>query len=147
MKSLILAILLVSSFANAGISLGEKFLLPNATYINAGGTVGTAVVAAQNIVSRTETGGKNFYLNSFSMEGFFNIISASATKIGSCSLQIPTGTTVATFNLTNTTTSEIDRVVVTPETPIVVSSSFAISCSNLTTTGTSYFIDYNGWEY
>ena len=147
MKSLIFAILLISSFANAGITLGEKFLLPNVLYVNSGGTVAIASVGALNVVSRTNTGAKNFYLNSFNIEGFFNVISASATKIGACSLQIPSGTTVATWNMTNPTTSEIDRMVVTPSTPITISSSFAISCSNLTTTPTNWFVNYNGWEY
>lgn len=133
--------------ASAGINIAEKFLLPNVLYVNSGGTVGTIALTAKNIVTRTENGVNNFYLTSFTIEGFFNVINAVATRIGTCSLQVPIGTTVSKFNLINGTTSAIDRIVVTPETPIVVSNSFAISCANLTTTATNWFINFTGWEY
>ncbi len=147
MKFLILALLLVSSLAKAGITLDEKYLLPNVLYVNSGGTIGTISNNAINVVTRTNNGPKNFYITAFSIEGFFNVINASATRIGSCSLQVPAGTTVASFNLTNPTSSGIDRVIIAPATPIVVSSSFAISCQNLTTTATDWFVNYYGWEY
>ena len=147
MKYLVLAILLLSSLANAGITLDEKYLLPNVLYVNAGGTLGTSLTTATNIVSRTENGVSNFYINNFSIEGFYNQTNAVATKLGSCSLQVPVGTTVASFNLVNPTASGIDRIIVNPSTPIVVSKSFAISCQALTTTGTSWYVNYSGWEY
>ena len=146
---LVLCLFLIGSFASAGITLGEKFLLPNVLYVNAGATVATAggLLQGVTVVSRTEPGGKNFYLNSFTIEGFFSTPSATATLLGTCSLQIPAGTTVATFNLANPTTSQVDRIVVTPQSPIVVSSSFAFSCANKTATSVYWGATYNGWEY
>ncbi len=146
----LLGLLLIGSFASAGITLGEKFLLPNVLYVNSGATVATGaggLLQGKTVVSRTNTGVANFYLNSFTIEGFFNVVSASATRLGYCSLQIPAGTTVATYNFVNPTGSQVDRVVITPQSPIVVSSSFAVQCANSTTTTTNWGVTYNGWEY
>lgn len=149
MKLLTIVILLISCFSYAGIEVGEKFLLPNVTYVNGGATVASGAILniGQNVLTRTNSGGKTFYLNSFTIEGFFNVVSASATWLGSCSLQIPIGTTVATFNLMNPTNSGVDRVVVNPTWPIVVTNSMGFNCVNKTATTTNWGANYNGWEY
>ncbi len=147
MKFLILSILLIGSIASAGISIDEKFLLPNVNYVAAGTTIYTASLLGKNMLTRTENGVSSFYLSSFTVEGFYTTISATAAKLGLCSLQIPIGTTIASFFLSNPTTSQVDRVVVTPRFPIVITTSFALSCQPVQSTSTQWGVTYTGWEY
>ena len=146
--SIFLSIFFVGSFAFAGIDLSTKFLLPGVNYVLTGATLSTTAIntGGQNVVTRSEDG-KTFYLNYLSIEGLFNVISASATQLGKCSLQVPTGTTVATFNLLNPTTSGEDRVILEPAYPIPITKSMAISCAPATATQTNWYINFNGFEY
>ena len=146
--SIFFSLFLMGSSAFAGIDLSTKFLLPGVNYVLTGATLSTSAgnPGGTNILTRSEDG-KTFYLSYFSVSGQFDTVSATATRLGSCSLQVPTGTTIATWFITNPTTSAADRVVVTPAYPIPVTSSMAISCAPLTATKTDWYVNFAGFEY
>ncbi len=146
----ILSLLLICSISY-GKSLEEKFMDPGVTYITSGKTVafaqvvsGGSVLTSYNVSSNP---GSVFNLNYISISGNLDVPSATATNLGSCSLQIPTGTTVAIWPFTNATTSSQSPMILAPKFPIPVTSSFAISCAPLVASKIDWYVNYGGWQY
>lgn len=147
MKPFLLALLmLVSSIGLSAVPIDEKYALPNVSYVYAGSDVLTSTGASVQVLSRNSSFGKTFYIDSLIMEAAPTVISATGVHMGTCSLQVPAGTTVMTFNFNNSTASQIDRQVIQPSHPIAVPSSFAVSCFPASTTAEYWNINYVGFE-
>ena len=138
--------LLFSGSAHAFVSIDEAFRLPNVGYVASGADVITASGSSVQILSRNTNSPKTFYLEGLYIEEAPNVISATGVHMGTCSLQIPSGTTVMTFNFNNSTNSQIDRQQFQPALPMVIPSSFAVSCYPQASTSEYWNVNYVGFE-
>ncbi len=117
------------------------------TYVQAGADVVTAAGSSVSILSRTTHTPQTFYLDTIDMEAALNTVSATAVRLGTCSLQIPSGTTVMSWNFQNPTNEAPDRHFVKLTHAIAVPSSFTISCYPNTNSASTYWnVNYFGYE-
>ncbi len=151
MKTLLIGLLAFFLSAQAFASGPDWMLgssLNNAVvYVQSGADVITASGSSVSILSRTTNTPKTFYLDLIDMEAAFNTISATAIAMGTCSLQIPAGSTIMTWNFNNATTSQIDRHFFQTSHALAVPASFAISCTPKGSTSTYWNVNYSGVEY
>lgn len=147
MKLLLFITLFYGSFALCQTeSLTSNFLAPGVGYVNAGADVILSAAASTVVLTRTNTSGKNFYIDILFIEAAPDVISATGVHLGTCALQSPAGTTIMTFNFNNSTSSQIDRLTLEPTYPIPISTSFAISCWPASATSGYWNVDYSGFE-
>lgn len=101
------------------------------------------------LVSRTTAPGKIFYLDSLILEGYLDVVNSSARQIGTCDIQIPSGTTVGHFQFINPTTSQIERIVWNAHIPVVAGTSFVVKCGPTLTQSlqVDWNVNYFGFEY
>lgn len=146
----ILSLIFISSLS-AAKSLEEKFMDPGVVYVTSGTTVATTAVntAGKNMVTYNVSSnlGSIFNLNYLTISGNFDVASGSAAILGRCSLQVPTGTTVAQWPFVNSGTSGQTPVILSPAYPLPITGSFTVSCAPQTATQVDWFINYNGWQY
>lgn len=122
-------------------------------YVQAGADVVISSGQSVQILSRTTSTPKTFYLDLVDMEAALNTISATAAPLGTCSLQIPAGATtqtglnIMTWNFQNTTNSQVDRHFFQLSHAIAVPTSFAINCKPVAATSSYWNINYTGVEY
>jgi hypothetical protein len=116
------------------------------SYVQTGADVITVAAGASTVLTRTTNTPKTFYLDLIDMEAAFNVISGTAVAIGTCSLQVPAGNTIMSWNFQNSTTSSIDRHFVQLSHAIAVPASFAISCNPKASTSSYWNVNYFGYE-
>jgi hypothetical protein len=144
MKTFLLFFLFGSfAFGSGLFGLGGN---PQNNYVGQTASLVTTGTAAQNLFSRTTTVGKTFFITYLEIEGYFTAVSATGVTLGTCSLQIPAGTTTATFSFQNPTNEALDRVVVPIPNPIPASASVAVSCAAHASTSTTWYTNVGGYE-
>lgn len=127
------------------VSLGSSVAKAN---VFQAGSVNTAAKTHTNITTYTVSAGKTFYVSYMEVEGVLNTASATASSLGQCSLEIPSGTTVATFQLSNPTNGAVDRVVFSPAEPFYARAGqvVAVSCDPSSTSSTYWRTNFGGFE-
>ena len=145
MKTLTLVLFFLSSvsFGSGLFGLGSN---PNNNYVSATGKATTVSGANQNILTRNTTSGKTFFISYLEIEGFYTSVSSTGATIGTCSLEIPAGTSVATFSLQNPTNEAIDRIVIPMTVPLAAPTSAAVSCIPVGSTSTKWQSSIGGYE-
>lgn len=113
------------------------------------GTLVTAATTAdQVILTYTVTSGKTFFLCYFSQDVRLTAVSATASIIGTVSLETPAGTKVWTSTETNPTTSQTGQKVVAPSDPLPIPSGTVIRwvCTPAATTSMTWVANFGGYE-
>lgn len=126
----------------------QTWQVPNTYVVGRNGSTATSATTYTEVVQYGPTNGKNFYVNGFTIEAKLSTPSATVSSLGTCSLQIPRGTSVATFNLINPSTGAMERVDFMPHGPLFVKSGNSIvgSCTPQNSTSTVYNINLVGYE-
>lgn len=127
--------------------------------VSLGNTVAKSVVGKLGVSTTTSTShaavlsysvsqNKTFYITSFGIEARLTAASATVSTLGTCALEIPSGTSVASFQLVNPTNGAMDRVVLAPTEPISVNAGTAavIACDPGTATSTVFRGTFQGYE-
>lgn len=101
------------------------------------------------LVNRTTASGKTFFLDSLILEGYLDVVSSTARQIGTCDVQVPSGTTVGHFQFINPTTSQTERIVWSAHIPVVAGTSFVVKCGPtlLQSLQVDWNVNYFGFEY
>lgn len=118
------------------------------SFIGANSSVATASTAYAEPLSYTTTTGKTFYITQAVIEGRLNTASATVSLMGTCSLQIPRGTTVAKFSMVNPSHGAAERIIMTPAEPFFATSGqiTVLSCTPANATSTNWQGDLTGYE-
>jgi hypothetical protein len=113
-----------------------------------GQLVSTAVTADQVVLTHTVTASKLLMLSYVTIEARLTVVSATASILGDCSLELPSGTKVITHTFTNPTTSRVDRVPYTfPDpVPLAAGSVVRIVCTPAATTSMTWKASFGGYE-
>jgi len=85
-----------------------------------GSLVTTATTADQVVLTYTVTAGKTLFLGYLHLSGSLTAVSATATVLGTVSLETPSGTKVFTARMTNPTTSATGDLTVPLADPIPI---------------------------
>ncbi len=121
--------------ANAlSVSLGST---TGKAVIGKGGTLAAASTAYNEPLAYTTSAGKNLYITGYEIEASLSTVSATTVGLGYCSLQIPRGTTVATYRFVNASHGGMDRISISPAEPIAVQSLNTVVVSCLPSAATS----------
>lgn len=112
------------------------------------GITTTASVAHNQVLNYTTSTGKTFYITYAEIEGRLSTVSGTAGLLANCALEIPQGTTVASFQLFNATHGAIDRVIIAPAEPIVATSGQIVTgaCDPAAATSTVFKVNFGGYE-
>lgn len=107
----------------------------------------TATTANQTVLTYTVTSGKTYFVEAIEIETRLTTLSATASILGTCSWTI-SGVAQNTFNFTNHTVEEVDRVVLSPAAPIGVASGTVVSvvCTPAATTSMLWQGNVMGYE-
>jgi hypothetical protein len=110
--------------------------------------VTTAVTADQVILTYTVTAGKTFWLEYYGYDTRLTVLSATASILGTASLELPSGTKVFTSTETNPTTSQTGMRIVTFSEPIPVTAGTVIRvvCTPAATTSMTWIANFGGYE-
>lgn len=131
--------------AAPSVSLGNSV---SKSQIGKTGLSNTSSTTRTEALAYTTTGGKTFYITYLDIEGKFLNASATAVGLGTCSLEIPRGTTIMTYNLMNPSHSAVDRIVVSPAEPLIATGGQVVvgSCIPAGSTVTTWQINFGGYE-
>lgn len=118
------------------------------TVMKTGTLTTTAVTADQVVLTYTVTAAKTFYLCYLTMYGRLTATSATATILGSISLETPSGTKVITLDDVNPTTSEVEFNPITFGEPIPVAAGVVIRVvvTPAATTSMLWRANFGGYE-
>jgi len=113
-----------------------------------GTTVTTAVTADQVILTYTVTAGKTFYLLYVQGDVRLTAISATASILGTWSLEAPSGTKVYTVTNINPTTSEtsVDGFAIGTPIPVPAGTVIRIVCTPAAVTSMTWVGNFGGYE-
>lgn len=113
-----------SSTPIGAVSLGNN--LGKTNVLKTGSLTTSAATADQVVLTYTVTAGKVFYLNYLLMQARLTTLSATASVMGTWSLETPSGTKVLTIDETNATTShDVPYMVCFPE-PIPIAAGVVV---------------------
>lgn len=132
--------------SDSSISLGQN--TGKANVFRTGGLTTTATTVNQVINTYTVTSGKIFYLEYLEMESRANATSAVAAILGVASLESPANTTIASSTFSNTTVSDIQRVIYTFPEPIPILGGAVIRTVTTpsSATATYWITNFGGYE-
>ena len=110
--------------------------------------VTTAVTADQVILTYTVTAGKTFWLEYYAYDTRLTAVSATASILGTISLENPSGTKIFTSTETNPTTSETKMIVITFSEPIPITAGTVIRVvtTPAATTSMTWVANFGGYE-
>lgn len=116
--------------------------------LKTGSITTTAVTADQVVLTYTVTGGKTFYVEYVCFNVRLTTLSATASILGTESLETPSGTKVYTDTYTNPTTSHIEPNCVYFGEPIAVAAAAVIRCvtTPAATTSMLWLCNFGGYE-
>jgi hypothetical protein len=142
MRRALAAATLVLAFAG---SAGSQ---ERANVFKTGTLVTTANTADQVIVTDTVTALKTYFVEYLSIEGELTVASATATILGTVSLELPSGIKVVSHRLVNPTSSAPDRVVYTFAEPIPIGAGSVVRvvCTPTAATSMTWTASLGGYE-
>jgi len=116
--------------------------------LKTGTLVTTATTADQVILTYTVTAGKTLWLEYYGYDTRLTILSATASILGTASLEMPSGTKVFTSTETNPTTSQTGMRIVTFSEPIPVTAGTVIRvvCTPAANTSMTWIANFGGYE-
>ena len=125
-----------------GVSSGKTNIMKT------GSLTTTATTADQVVLTYTVTAGKTFYLEYFEIEARLTALSATASILGTASLENPSGTKGHTSTFTNQTTSEVKRIVIPLAEPIPIATGTVIRvvCTPAAATSMLWIGNFGGYE-
>lgn len=116
--------------------------------LRTGSLVTTAVTADQVILTYTVTAGKTLWLEYYAYDVRLTVVSATASILGTVSLELPSGTKGFTSTETNPTTSATGMRILSFSDPIPVTSgtTIRIVCTPAATTSMTWVGNVGGYE-
>ncbi len=113
-----------------------------------GTLVTTAVTADQVILTYTVTVGKTFWLEYYAYDVRLTVLSATASILGTVSLEAPAGTKLFTSTETNPTTSQTGMRTLTFSEPLPIASGTVIRvvCTPAAATSMTWVVNFGGYE-
>lgn len=146
------ALLLVSDIASAfvastAVTLGTVDGKTNV--LKTGSLTTTAATADQVVLTYTVTAGKTFYLQYLQLEGRLTVQSATASILGTLSLETPSGTKVITHTLLNHTIENVDRIPTSDFSepiPIAAGVVIRVVCTPTAVTSMLWIANFGGYE-
>lgn len=135
------------SVSSGNVSIGTSS--NKANVLKTGSITTTAATADQVVLTYTVTNGKTFYLEYVQCEARLTTLSATASILGTISLETPSGTKVATYSLVNGT-GELDDQCPTMylSEPIPIAAAVVVRCVTTPTAVTSmlWVCNFGGYE-
>ncbi len=116
--------------------------------LKTGTLVTTAVTADQVVLTYTVTSGKTLWLEYYGYDVRLTVLSATASILGTVSLEFPSGTKTFTSTETNPTTSQTGMRILTFSTPVPVTSGTVIRvvCTPAAVTSMTWVANFGGYE-
>lgn len=135
-----------SSSPIGSVSLGST--LGKTNVLKTGQLTTTATTADQVVLTYTVTAGKTLYITSYTVQARLTVLSATATILGTISLEIPSGTKVYTEDRINPTTAETPPTPTTPVEPIPVAAGTVVRfvCTPAAVTSMRWLASFAGYE-
>jgi hypothetical protein len=116
-------------FSQTCFSSGLTSLFSTPAFVSAGSSTTTSSTTPVQIFSRNTTAGKTYFISNAQLQGFYGAVSATGATIGTCSLEIPAGTTVATWYFHNQTIENIDQKLISFNPPLAAPTSVSGACT------------------
>ena len=156
---LILFICIVPSLANSNFTSDNSGILDETVtslgsnnaksniYLT-GNITTTATTVDQVVLTKTVAANKTYYLEYVSFDAHFITVSSTATRLGTISLESPSGTKVITIDIINPTTSDHHSSIFTATEPIPIPSGVVVRCvtTPLVTTSILWRCNFGGYE-
>lgn len=116
--------------------------------LKTGTLVTTAITVDQVILTYTVTAGKTFWLEYYAYDVRLTVLSATASILGTMSLELPSGTKTISSTETNPTTSQTGLRTITFSEPIPVTSGTIIRVvtTPAATTSMTWIANFGGYE-
>lgn len=116
--------------------------------LKTGTLVTTTTTADQVVLTYTVTSGKTLWLEYYAYDTRLTAISATASILGTVSLETPSGTKVFTSTETNPTTSQTGMRILTFSEPIPVTAGTIIRvvCTPAAVTSMTWIVNFGGFE-
>jgi hypothetical protein len=132
----------------SSITTVEDYATGKTAVMKTGTLVTTATTADQVVLTYTVTSGKTFYLLYYAYDVRLTAISATASILGTVSVETPSGTKVITTSEVNPTTSETSAVTLSLPVPIPIASGTVIRivCTPAATTSMTWLGNIGGYE-
>ncbi len=130
----------------SAVSLGN---VNKTNVLKTGSLTTTTTTADQVVLTYTVTTGKTLYLQYLSLDVRLTAVSATATVLGSISLETPSGTKVITHTTVNPTTSQVDRIhpySFSEPYPIASAVVVRVVCTPAIVTSTLWIANFGGYE-
>lgn len=134
--------MIISQAHSLGIKNGKTNILKTGTLQT------TATTADQVILTYTVTTNKTLYLQYITIDVISDAISALAAKLGTWSVETPSGTKIITLPETNPTTSGNEPFVLALTEPIPIASGVVIRvvCTPAAVTAMDWYANLGGYE-
>lgn len=128
--------------ASLGNATGKTNVLKTGTLVT------TATTADQVILTYTVTAGKTFYVQYLEILARLTVLSATATILGTASLETPSGTKDITVSLVQPTTAEVQRhqYVFSEPIPVAAAAVIRVVCTPAAATSTTWVANFGGYE-
>jgi len=132
----------------ASVAIALDLATGRTNALKTGALTTTAVTADQVVLTYTVTAGKTLYLSYLELSAVLTVLSATASILGTISLETPSGTKVLTERMQNGTTSAPDRIVMSFPDPIIVAAGVVIRvvCTPGAVTSTLWRANFGGFE-
>jgi len=136
------------SLTNPTVTVVENKVASRTVKSVTGTLVTTTTTADQVVATYTVTSGVNFYPVSVSIVARLTAVSATASIMGTISLELPSGTKVSIFTWTNPTTSLVQPIVLALNGEVFLAggSVIRIVCTPAATTSMTWIGNVLGYE-
>lgn len=130
-----------------GVSNLPALAIPTDRVMQTGTLVTTLTTANQVVQTYTVTAGKTFYLQYLTVQARLTVLSATASIMGTISLESPAGTKLYTLTITNPTVSLILPLsVIFQNLPIAAGTVIRVVCTPAAVTSMTWICNFGGFE-